>query len=129
MKMSVNYWDSNVRIVIFLQNSLLNRDLTDLLYWSVLFFAWYYIYIGGENIYIKKMNDISFQFHDLHCSNRRCNERTLMTCAWRKDLFPIIISLKTFIFIYKINHWESTAQERYSWLLVPHYFPPCNISK
>ena len=53
---------------------------------------------------IKKPNDVRFQCHDLYCSNGRCIDRTLMTCAWCKNLFAIIISLKTFIVIYEINH-------------------------
>ncbi len=41
---SVNYWCSNLRIIILIQNPLLNRDLAHLFCWNVLFSTWSYSY-------------------------------------------------------------------------------------
>ena len=37
--------------------------------------------ITGE---IKRPTDVCFKFYDLYCSVTRCQERTLLTCAWCK---------------------------------------------
>jgi hypothetical protein len=37
--------------------------------------------IAGE---IKKPKDVCFKFYDLYCSFTRCDQRTLLICAWCK---------------------------------------------